>query len=110
MYFRSNKESSEQITQRLEKLVKEKHPEYNGVPAMSSDTALQELTRYLLGDDWYCVDPIHSHQVNFVIVKEIEERYRRKYWWYEGPAQGFYKIFEKLYKIAYKLKNIFKLK
>ena len=79
MYFRRKKESSEEIRRRLEKLVKEKHPEYDGVPAMSPDTALNELCRYLLGDDWYCTDPIHSHQVNFVIVKEIEERYRRKY-------------------------------
>lgn len=54
-------------------------------PPMKAQVALNELCRYLLGDDWY--DPsgaTNPEQVNTAIVYEIESRYKRKPWLYWG--------------------------
>lgn len=45
-------------------------------PPMDAQTALNELCRYFLGDDWYTADAIHPEQVNTVIVAEIEKHYK----------------------------------
>lgn len=34
---------------------------------------------YLLGEDWYVVDPLGNDQVNEIALLEILERYSRKY-------------------------------
>ena len=47
-------------------------------PAMDSDTALNELCRHFLGEDWYCSGAIHAWQVNTEIVYAIERVYPRK--------------------------------
>lgn len=44
-------------------------------PAMDAQVALDELQRYLLGEDWYIVTPMHTGQVNTEIVIEIESKY-----------------------------------
>ena len=41
--------------------------------------AVNVLIEYLLGEDWYVVDPIHNSQVNTVAVHEILMKYSRKY-------------------------------
>lgn len=45
-------------------------------PPMDAQKALDELCRYILGDDWYIVSPIHTAQVNTEIVYEIECKLR----------------------------------
>ena len=45
-------------------------------PPLDSQTALNELQRYFLGDDWYIPDPISTSQANAVVVAEIEKRYK----------------------------------
>lgn len=47
------------------------------IPTLEAQKALNELCRYFLGEDWYCIDPTGTvEQVNAIIVKEIEERFR----------------------------------
>ena len=41
--------------------------------------AVNVLIEYLLGEDWYVVDPIHNSQVNTVAVHEILLKYSKKY-------------------------------
>lgn len=69
------KESAEETSKRLSNLC-----EYDGIsfPSLDADKALSELCNHFLGDDWYCVNPIHATQVNAVIVYEIERKYPRK--------------------------------
>ena len=43
---------------------------------MKPQVALNELCRYLLGEDWYVADPLSQEQVNTQIVYEIETRYK----------------------------------
>lgn len=45
---------------------------------MDAQVAVNELKKYLLGEDWYIVDPINNLQANAIIVDEIESMYRRK--------------------------------
>lgn len=47
---------------------------------LTADEALDILTRELLGDDYYIVDPLCPSQANVVIVKDILKKYspRRK--------------------------------
>ena len=42
-------------------------------------TALNILTRYLLGEDWYISDPVGGYQANSIIVDTILRKYSRKY-------------------------------
>lgn len=74
--FGCKRESSEQIRERLLKLCKEEGHE-SCPPCLDADVALNELADHLLGKDWYVVGPIHAKQVNFEIVKAIEEKYKR---------------------------------
>lgn len=46
-------------------------------PAMDAQTAVNELCRYFLGDDWYTVT-MATAQVNTEIVYEIEMKYKGK--------------------------------
>lgn len=46
-------------------------------PPMKAQTAVNELCRYFLGDNWYDDSrATHPEQVNTAIVCEIERRYR----------------------------------
>ena len=46
------------------------------IPAISGQDAFNELKDYFLGEDWYVVDPIHTTQVNMVVLEEIKQRYK----------------------------------
>lgn len=46
-------------------------------PPMKAQTAVNELCRYFLGEDWYDYSgATHPEQVNTAIVAEIEMRYK----------------------------------
>ena len=45
--------------------------------SLTPDEALHELVEHFMGKNYYIVDPIHAHQANYVIVKEIKEAYPR---------------------------------
>lgn len=47
-------------------------------PPMDAQVAMNELTKHLLGDDYYIVNPVNSEQGNTEIVYEIERRYKSK--------------------------------
>ena len=42
---------------------------------MDAQKALDELAAYMLGLDWYIVDPVSENQANDIIVDEIKNRY-----------------------------------
>ena len=46
-------------------------------PSMKTEVAFYYLCKYLLGEDWYCVSPMHLEQVNTVIVSEVVAKYAR---------------------------------
>lgn len=48
-------------------------------PSLPSHLAVDYLCNYLLGEDWYCVMPIHAEQVNTEIVHAILMKYSRRY-------------------------------
>lgn len=74
--FDRKRESNEQIRERLFKLCKE--GDY-GIcpPPMDAQTALNEISKHLLGENWCVNIPISQEQVNTEIVFAIEERYKR---------------------------------
>ncbi len=39
---------------------------------MKAQTAINELCRYFLGENWYAVNPTNTEQINTEIVYEIE--------------------------------------
>lgn len=74
-HFKNKKETDSDIINRVLGLAKE--GDYGMLPPpMDAQTALDELCRFFLGDDWYCVLPIHTEQVNTEIVYEIEKKYK----------------------------------
>lgn len=42
---------------------------------MSDRKAMQELIDYILGKDWYVVDPLSNDQVNAIAVEEIKKEF-----------------------------------
>lgn len=46
---------------------------------MEAQEALDILTSYLLGDDWYVADPINTKQVNAIITEQILDKYSKKW-------------------------------
>ena len=50
----------------------------NYIPEISAQEALNELARYILGDDWYIVDPLGVDQCNFIILNEIKNKFNKK--------------------------------
>ena len=48
-------------------------------PPMEAEKALSFLTDYLLGENWYVVDPISPKQVNTNRVHEILWKYSKQY-------------------------------
>lgn len=43
---------------------------------LDAQEAVNKLCKYLLGDDWYIVDPVSCSQANAIIVDEIISRYK----------------------------------
>lgn len=70
-----NLETYRETEKRLLKLNKYKDDE-SVVPALSAQTALNELCRFFLGQDYCIVDPVNNEQGNFIIVKDIERKYK----------------------------------
>lgn len=48
-------------------------------PPLNPQLALEFLKNYLLGEDWYVVDPLRTEQVNTNIVFEILYKHSRKF-------------------------------
>ena len=52
-------------------------------PPLNAQKAVDFLKDYLLGEDWYVVNPVNTEQCNTEIVHEIlyrySSRYRREY-------------------------------
>lgn len=48
-------------------------------PPMKDAAALDFLRDYLLGEDWYIVNPVNHEQGNTQLVHEILMRYSRRY-------------------------------
>lgn len=75
--YKKKKESSEELRNRISKLCKN---EDCGLCSSSMDAqvALNELSRYLLGENWYTTMPLSQEQVNTEIVYAIEQKYKPK--------------------------------
>lgn len=53
---------------------------YSFCPApMNAQQALDILTSYLLGDDWYVTMPISVEQINACAVEQILDKYSKKW-------------------------------
>lgn len=48
-------------------------------PPMDAQTAVGFLCRYLLGENWYSVNPISTEQINTEIVHEILMKHSKEY-------------------------------
>lgn len=48
-------------------------------PCLEPQVAVNFLIDYLLGEDWYVVDPLGTQQVNVAAVHDILCKYSRKY-------------------------------
>lgn len=46
-----------------------------GLKPIQAQDALNELCEYLLGEDYYVVDPLGPTQVNAIIVDDIKAKY-----------------------------------
>ena len=76
------KETDKEIADRLFNLTDKK--DYGLCsPSMDAQTALNELSRYFLGEDWYSALSQTTEQVNTEIVYEIEKTYKSKIKRYE---------------------------
>lgn len=42
---------------------------------ISSDQAMYILIKYILGEDWYVVDPLSNDQINAIAVQEIKHKF-----------------------------------
>lgn len=47
---------------------------YNLKP-MCAQEAVNQLCKYLLGENWYIADPVNNLQANAIIVDEIKAKY-----------------------------------
>lgn len=48
-------------------------------PCLDPQIALNFLEQYLLGEDWYIVNPLSTSQANCEVVDSILYKYSRKY-------------------------------
>lgn len=48
-------------------------------PTLDAQVALEFLQNYLLGENWYIVDPLCNAQANVEVVHTILYKYSRKY-------------------------------
>ena len=72
-----NKETPQETMKRILKLTNIKN-DPDVIPYMKAQTAVNELCRFFLGEDWYVVDPLSTEQVNVNIVYEIERMFPNK--------------------------------
>lgn len=72
-----NRETSQETMKRILKLTNIKN-DPDVIPYMKAQTAVNELCRFFLGEDWYVVDPLRTEQVNVNIVYEIERMFPNK--------------------------------
>ena len=78
MFKRKQREPENQIKKRILNLVRD--GDYGIMsPPMDAQTALNELCKHLLGDDWYVTASMSQEQVNTEIVYQIERKYKRIY-------------------------------
>ena len=49
--------------------------EMKSLDPMSDRQAMRELIDYILGKDWYVVDPLSQAQVNAIAVEEIKRKW-----------------------------------
>ena len=56
-----------------------KKKQNNCCPGMDDRQAIDFLTDYLLGPDYYIVDPVSPRQANTIIVDEILQKYSKLY-------------------------------
>ena len=74
--FKKKKKTSKEIMERLITLTDGK--DYGiFAPPMKAQTAVDELCRYFLGEEWYSLNPISTEQINTEIVYEIECKFRK---------------------------------
>lgn len=66
------------FSERLDELGREYNCQFFN-PPMSDRESMHFLTRYLLGENWYSVNPLPQEQINTEIVHEILYKYSRKY-------------------------------
>ena len=67
-----------QIAEHLNSISDSNNPNNILPRPMDSDTALRELCRYFLGEDWYTGWPMGQKQINWEIVYEIETKFKGK--------------------------------
>lgn len=67
---------------------KKKDPDNIFDPPLKAQEAINFLCDYLLGEDWYVVDPVGTEQVNTEIVHQILYKYSRRY---RREYKGYYK-------------------
>lgn len=72
-----NRETSQETMKRILKLTNIKN-DPDVIPYMKAQTAVNELCRFFLGEDWYVVVPLSTEQVNVNIVYEIERMFPNK--------------------------------
>ena len=48
-------------------------------PPLNAQLALQFLKDYLLGENWYVINPLGQEQINSEMVAEILNKYSKKY-------------------------------
>ena len=46
---------------------------------VDTEQALDILTSYLLGDDWYVVDSMSTEQCNAIVVEQILDKYSKQW-------------------------------
>lgn len=49
--------------------------QHYGLKPIQAQDALNELCEYLLGKDYYIVDPLNNSQANAIIVDDIKAKY-----------------------------------
>jgi hypothetical protein len=48
-------------------------------PPMNAQTAVNMLVHYLLGEDWFSMDPVSTEQVNTEAIHDILQNYSPKF-------------------------------
>ena len=48
-------------------------------PPLNAQLAIQFLKDYLLGEDWYVINPLGQEQINTEIVSDILYKYSKRY-------------------------------
>jgi hypothetical protein len=74
--FKRNKRKKETIEEISERIIKLTNGGDYGIfpPPLNAQVALNELCRYILGEDFYIVNPLNNEQANIEIVIAIENK------------------------------------